>query len=230
MSRTRRIIFGVVALGALLAIAGFTYIWVTGGSGQASGAIAAPTLAVESTGGDPVVFDIVPEESEARFLIDEEMFGNPRTVIGRTDQIAGQILINFDNPAASELGTVRVNLRTIVTDSEMRNRAIRGQILQSNDFEFAEFVPSSIEGLPESITLNNSYTFNVIGNLTVRDVTKPATFEARVTPISEDRLHGFASTTVQRTDFGLTIPNAPGIANVGEEVTLELEFVAQAAE
>jgi hypothetical protein len=35
-----------------------------------------------------------------------------------------------------------------------------------------------------------------------------------------------ASTTIQRGDFGLTIPNVPFVANVGEEVLLELDFVA----
>lgn len=227
--RPVRILLALGILGAIAGLGFLAYIWFTGGSGEASAAISAPTLEAPAAG-NVTVFEIVPEESEARFLIYEELFGSPKTVVGRTDQVAGQISIDFDNPAASELGTVRVNVRTMATDNEYRNRALRGQILRSNEFEFAQFTPTSIEGLPESITMNTPYTFTITGDLTIRDITQPVTFEARVTPISEQRLHGFAEATITREPFGLTIPNAPGVANVGEEVGLEIEFVAQSVQ
>jgi hypothetical protein len=41
---------------------------------------------------------------------------------------------------------------------------------------------------------------------------------------------GLAQTVVERADFELTIPNVEGVADVTEEVRLELEFVATASE
>ncbi len=39
-------------------------------------------------------------------------------------------------------------------------------------------------------------------------------------------MKGAASTVVMREDFGIGIPNAPGVANVSEEVVISLFFVA----
>jgi hypothetical protein len=40
---------------------------------------------------------------------------------------------------------------------------------------------------------------------------------------------GSAEATVLRSDFQLTIPNAPGVANVSDEVQLSLDFEAAPA-
>src|SRR5690606_34323304 len=126
------------------------------------------------------------EESEVRFGLDELLFGQPTRVIGRTNQIAGQIRVDFDNPPASEVGTLRINVRTMVTDQENRNRAIRSQILQSSrdEFEFSTFAPTSIDGLPETVTMGEAFTFSLTGDLTVRDITNSVTFAVTLTPVS----------------------------------------------
>ena len=174
----------------------------------------------------------MPEESEVRFGLDEVLRGEPTRVIGRTDQIAGQIRVDFDTPSLSEVGTIRINARTLMTDQEMRNRTIRSQILQSSqdEFEFSEFQPTSIEGMPDSVTMGEPFTFTMIGDLTVRDITQPVTFEVTVTPVSEDEITGLATTQVMRADFNLVIPSVPSVADVSEEVDLEIEFTARSAE
>jgi hypothetical protein len=49
-----------------------------------------------------------------------------------------------------------------------------------------------------------------------------------VTPVSESRIEGLATTTFPYRDFGLAIPDAPSVDTVADDVTLELEFVAAA--
>jgi polyisoprenoid-binding protein YceI len=236
-----RILLALVVLAVVVGAAAFAYIYVTGGSGEASQAITAPTLApsssdtttVDTESGEAndsrVLFSIVPEESEVRFGLNEELRGQPTRVIGRTDQVAGQVLVNFETPSESEVGPIRINARTLVTDQEMRNRAIRGQILQSSrdEFEFAEFVPTAVEGLPETVTIGEAFTFSLTGDLTVRDITHPVTFEVTVTPVSETELTGLATAQVMRGDYNLVIPSVPSVANVSEEVDLEIEFTAR---
>jgi polyisoprenoid-binding protein YceI len=121
-------------------------------------------------------------------------------------------------------------VRTLATDNEFRNRAIRGQILQSSqdEFEFAQFEPTSITGMPDSVAVGETITFTVVGNLTLRDITNEVTFEVTATLESEDRLSGTATATVQREPYNLIIPSVPGVANVGEDVALAIEFVALA--
>jgi polyisoprenoid-binding protein YceI len=223
----RLIIFGlIIGLVGLLVIAGIGAFLFLGGSvpEQASGPITAPELA--SSDPEAITFEIVPEESEARFFIDEVLRGEPVTVIGTTDQIAGQIAIDPDNPAETNAGPIRINARTFVTDSSQRNRAINNFILQTNQFEFIEFTPTGLQGLPGAVTVGQPFTFQATGDLTIRDVTKPVTFEITVTPVSETRLEVTAKSTIQRADYNLTIPSVPFVADVGEVVQLEIDFVA----
>ena len=45
--------------------------------------------------------------------------------------------------------------------------------------------------------------------------------------VSEDRIEGSGSAVVLRSDFGLQIPSVPNVANVSDEVILEIDFVAE---
>ena len=169
---------------------------------------------------------IAQDESEARFSINEILRGNPTTAVGVTDQVAAEFAINFDDPGATQVGVVQVNARTIATDQNQRNRAIRQFILRTDEFEFITFTPTAVSGLPDSVTFGESYTFQITGDLTIRDITQAATFEVTMTPVSETRLEGSASSTVSRGDYGLKIPSVPIVAEVEDEVLLEIDFVA----
>jgi polyisoprenoid-binding protein YceI len=175
-----------------------------------------------------VIFEIVQADSEVRFVIDEILNGAPKTVVGVTDQVAAEIAITIDDPSQTKIGTILVNARALATDSEFRNRAIKNRILSTDDYEFVTFTPTELIGLPDSAAVGESFTFQIRGDLTVRDVTQPVTFDATVTPDSEDRLMGNATTTILYADFGLSIPEAPAVAGVEDEVRLEIDFVAVA--
>lgn len=174
----------------------------------------------------PQVFALLQSESQARFTIEEILSGQPNTVVGVTNQLAAQLLIDSQNPAASQLGIVQVNARTFVTDNESRNRAIRNFILDVADYEFITFNPQELIGLPDSVAVGDSFTFEILGDLTIRHITREVTFSATVTVDSATRLHGLAAATIQRGDYELTIPQVPRVAGVEESVLLELDFVA----
>lgn len=243
MSKTVRLILALIIFAVGIAVGAFAFFWFSGGSGEASAPVNAPTLppaaettpsadesadAVAAPGEDVVTFAIVPAESEVRFMLDEDLRGERITVVGTTREVAGQIRVNFANPAASEVGTIRINMRTLATDNEFRNRAIRGQILRTADAanEFSDFVPQSITGLPETVTIGQAFTFQISGTFTVLGTPRPITFDVTVTPVSETRIEGSARAVINRNDWGLTIPSVPGVANVEEEVELEIDFVA----
>jgi len=195
--------------------------------------VAATEPAVEPTSAPaaaaaPVIFELVQGESQARFIINEVLRGSPVTVVGSTDQVAAQIAIDAANPGATQLGQVSVNARTLATDQDMRNRAIKNFILNTDNYEFVTFQPTELVGLPEAVTVGESFTFQIVGDLTIRDVTKPVTFDVTVTPVSETRIEGLATTTFPYRDFGLSIPDSPSVDTVADDVTLELEFVAEA--
>lgn len=229
----RRIITGLIILGglaAVLAVGGWAYLNLTSGSGEASEAISAPELTPAAAAG-ATVYRIVPEESEVRFIIDEVLRGAPYTVVGATSEVAGDIAVDTANPANTEVGTIRVNARTLTTDSDQRNRALRSFILKSAEsaYEFVEFQPTTIEGLPQSVTVGEAFSFQIVGNLTVAGTTQSVTFDTTAMLDASDQLTGQAVTTVMYPDFNLTIPSVPFVAGVDEDVRLEIDFVARAA-
>ncbi len=242
MSRRLLIVF-ISAGAAALLLAGVAAAYVLRTPAAPSGAITAipvastdtaqaqlPTNTPADTGAQsgPITFELVQADSEARFSIDEVLNGSPKLVIGVTDQVAAQIVIDPANPAATQVGVIQINARTLSTDSSNRNRAIQNQILDTGEFEFVTFTPKSYANLPASVAVGDTFTFQVIGDLTIRQVTEEVTVDVTVTVESETRISGLGSATINRSDFELTIPQVPQVASVDEDVLLELEFVAEA--
>lgn len=217
-------------IGVGLLAAGAAYVWFSGGSGDASSAISAPSL-MATAGDTRTLFSITADESEARFIIDETLLNNPKTVVGSTHEVAGDLLVDLQNPANTQLGTIRINVKTLKTDNEFRNRALRGQILQVDqpEYEFAVFTPSALLNLPDQVIVGTPVDFQIKGDLTLHGVTREVTFDTTLTLISDRQLSGMAQATVMHSDFGITIPSAPGVANVSDAVGLEIAFMAQAA-
>jgi polyisoprenoid-binding protein YceI len=227
----RYLLFGIVALLGLVVIVSvgaIAYVFL-GSPAAASAPISAPTLAAAANTSGTQLFQIVPDQSEVRFQMSEVLHGQPNTVIGRTNQVAGSISIDPARPANSQVGTIRVDARTLATDSSMRNRVIERAILQSDQFEYIEFKPTALAGLPQSVALDRPFTFRITGDLTIRTVTHPVTFDVTVTPLSATQMKGTAAATIQRADYNLVIPSVPSVADVSEDVQLQIDFVATAA-
>ncbi len=177
--------------------------------------------------GQLVLFEIVPAESEARFTLDEELRGQPTTVVGRTNQVAGQIAANYADLSSAQVGVIQINARTLATDNDFRNQAIRNQILNTDAFEFITFAPTGISGLPDSVAVGQALNFQIAGNLTIRSVTQPVTFNVSATATSASQINGSAFAVINRAAFNLSIPSVPGVANVEEQVDLQIFFVAR---
>jgi len=188
-----------------------------------------PTEVSSAPAGTAQVFTIDSTASQVRFQLDEELRGSPTTVVGTTDQVAGQLSVNLADLSQTQVGIIQINARTLATDNNFRNRAINNEILDTGDFEFITFTPTAVEGLPASATVGQAISFSLVGDLTIRDVTQPATFTVEATAVSETQIVGTATAIVNRADFGLQIPSVPNVANVEEEVELYIDFTANAS-
>jgi polyisoprenoid-binding protein YceI len=175
------------------------------------------------------VFKIIPGESKVTYEVGETFLNqNNRfsTAIGITSQISGEVYANLQNPPASSLSTIEVDISQFESDSSRRDNAIRQRWLESARFPIARFVPTQIEGLPESYTEGQEYSFRVTGDLTVRDTTKPVTFEVRAS-LSNQTLTGSATTTILMSDFGVGPISIAGVLQTEDAVKVTLEFVAR---
>ncbi len=175
------------------------------------------------------VFEIVPTESEARFVIDEVLQGAPKTVVGTTGEVAGQFALDPGDLDTTQVGTILINARTFATDSTQRDRAIQNRVLNTAEHEYISFQPTVLLGLPDGESTSDAVPLQIVGDLTIAGVTRPVTFDATIVPDSTDRLTGSANTTIRYADWGLAIPQVPSVASVSDTVRLELDFAAQAA-
>lgn len=172
------------------------------------------------------IFALDPAASEARFSIGELLANAPNTVVAVNSQVQGGGVLNFLDPAQSRLDDFTIDASGFVTDSGLRDRAIRQFILQSDQYPEIQFQVTSISGFPDAITIGESVSFEITGTLTIRDISQETTFVGEATVVSEGRVEGMATATVLRADYELTIPSVPRVADVDEEVILEIEFVA----
>lgn len=188
-----------------------------------------PAAPAEAPSTGVQVYTIDPAGSQVRFELDEDLRGQRITVVGTTDQVAGQLSLDLADLAQTQVGIIQINARTLLTDNNFRNRAIQNEILETNAWEFITFTPTSVDGLPAGATVGEPVTFTISGDLTIRDITMPATFSIEATAVSDTQLAGSASTVINRNDFGLRIPSVPNVANVEEEVELYIDFTANAS-
>jgi polyisoprenoid-binding protein YceI len=175
------------------------------------------------------VYSISQAESQVRFELDEDLRGERKTVVGVTDQVAGEIALDLKDLSTAQVGVMQINARTLLTDSNLRNRAIQNEILDTGSFEFVTFTPQAISGLPASIAIGEEISFTIEGSLTIRDITVPVIFNVIAHLDSEQQLSGTASAVIDRADFNLNIPSVPNVANVEEQVELYIDFVANAS-
>ncbi|MBE9473287.1 MAG: YceI family protein [Chloroflexi bacterium] len=175
------------------------------------------------------VFVIVPGESEVSYEVGEVFLNQDNAfnlAIGVTSEVNGEILVDRDNLQNSTIGPIRIDVSQFTSDSQRRDNAIRERFLESAIFPIVEFTPREIQGLPESYQEGQQITFLVSGDLTVRDVTKPVTFE--VSFVGEgDTMTGEATTTILMSDFGFGPISIGGILNTEDEVKVNFAFVAR---
>jgi polyisoprenoid-binding protein YceI len=107
------------------------------------------------------------------------------------------------------------------------DNAIRGRFLESSKYPNVTFTPTAIEGLPQSYQDGQEITFKVTGDLTIREVTKPVSFDVTAT-LSGDTLSGQAVTTILMSEFGFGPISIAGILNTEDQAKVTLNFVAQA--
>ncbi len=183
----RHFITLIVALLSLVVLAGCSIL-------QEPEAASAPIEAVpltssgdsgETTAVSGKIYQITTAGSEVRFELDEDLRGNRITVVGTTDQVAGEIALDLSNLSGAQVGIIQINARTLVTDNDFRNRALNNEILETGQYEFITFAPTAVNGLPTSATVGEAIEFTIDGALTIRDQTAPVSFTVTATAVSD---------------------------------------------
>ncbi|UCE00903.1 MAG: YceI family protein [Chloroflexota bacterium] len=181
------------------------------------------------TGTGTEVFIIVPGESQLSYEVGEVFLNQNNAfnlAVGRTSQVEGEIIVDRNNPANSTIGPIRADISQFSSDSQRRDNTIRERYLESSIFPIVEFTPREIQGLPDSYQEGQEITFQVSGDLTIRDVTKPVTFDVQLSGQGNEII-GEATTMILMSDFGFGPISIGGILNTEDEVKTTFTFIAR---
>lgn len=190
-----------------------------------------PTAAAEpaaSSGDDVRAYAIVAEQTKASYAVGE-IFINQNNrynlAVGATNVVNGEIFLNFTHPEQSTVGPITVDISTLKSDSGRRDNAIRRDWLESSTYPIVTFTPVEIKTLPAEYADGTEITFEIVGDLTIRDTTRPVTFSVTAR-LEGEKLTGTATTTILMSDFNFEAPDIGGILKAENEARLELKFVA----
>jgi polyisoprenoid-binding protein YceI len=123
---------------------------------------------------------------------------------------------------------ITVDLRTLQTDSPMRDRYVQRNALQTDQYPYATFVSVATRGLPSSYSDGENVHFQLIGNLTLHGKTNSGVFDVQG-KVSGSTITGKATSTIYMTDFGIQPPNLANIAISQNKVDISITFTATAA-
>ncbi len=196
---------------------------------------ATPTPALPSEDNAPfeaslITYVIDPAESRASYEVGETFFNQNNRfaiAIGVTQVIDGTVTVDLATPQNSTVSTITIDISQLRSDEPRRDQRIQQEWLESARYPMAIFVPTQIVGLPEAYSPGEEIAFQVTGDFTVREVTRPTTFDVTAS-IEGDTLRGTATAQILMTDFGFDPPTIAGILGVENEVKLTFEFVAHA--
>lgn len=186
-----------------------TFVRLAAITGLTLGAMAGSTFAA------PATYILDPSHTEVRFCWNH--FGVSRQCAHFT-KFDGEIVFDDANPENSKLN-VSFKTDSIETLIPIFNEHMKGEkLFDTQKFPEASFKSTKIEKTGEK-------TGKVIGELTIKGVTKPLTLAVTlnfsgVHPFSKKPTLGFgAVTTLKRTEFGVS----QGVPFVSDDISLEIQ-------
>ena len=168
-------------------------------------------------------YDIDPAHSRFGFVARHAMVTKVR---GSFNQFAGTAVLDGDDPTASSV-SVTLEVASVDTRNQMRDDHLR-----TNDFLDVATYPQ-ITFRSTGISWDGGEEFEVTGDLTIKDVTRSITLPLEFTgaatdPFGNERIGLEGSTTVLRSDYGITYNAAleTGGVLVSDKIVLEFEISA----
>ena len=170
---------------------------------------------------------VVQDGTTARYIVGER--GTRLSIlseaIGETSNVTGTIIFNENGSVLSKASVLTVGVDGLTSDESREDGFLRRSSIQTSRFPDATFSINGTEGLDWPLPSEGSVSFTLLGNMTIRDVTKPVTLvvEAQFTG---DSITATASTIITFDRFEMSKPSLAFILSVEGEIRLELDIQA----
>jgi polyisoprenoid-binding protein YceI len=191
---------------------------------MANSAMATPATGTRAQSGQKTTWVIDAAHSNVGFSIKHLMIA---TVRGSFTQVQGTVTVDESDPTTAEID-ITIPTASVTTRDEKRDAHLR-----SPDFFDAERFPT-MTFRSKRVERQSDERLRVIGDLTIRDVTREVALEVELLGRAKDpwgnEKAGFEATTkIKRGDYGLTWNAAleTGGVLVGDEVKISIEAELQ---
>jgi polyisoprenoid-binding protein YceI len=175
--------------------------------------------------GDATRLRVAPQGNEVRYRVREQLLDIdfPSDAIGKTGKIEGEIAVDAKG-AVLDGSRFTIDLGSLTSNSDRRDNFIRQRTLQTSRYPATVFVPTEAKNLKFPLARSGDVKFQLAGNLTVRNVTKPVTWDV-AGRVENGALSGEAKTRFTFADFELEKPRVRSVLSVNDDITLEYTFL-----
>ena len=174
----------------------------------------------------PVAYVTTGEGNVARYRVRERLAGKEldNDAIGETPKVTGSIALDKSGKIVSGQSGFTAELGQITSDQTRRDNYVRRRLLVTDSFPTTALTITEIRGLLSPLPTVGETKFQLLGDLTVKGVTRPSTWDVTAT-VSGSELKGSAKTRFTFADFQLTQPRVPILLSVNDTIALEYDFV-----
>ena len=158
--------------------------------------------------------------SEFGYRVDEVIAGVNVTTVGRSNEIDGLLTIDGTTATAVDIG---VMIENITSDDSQRDAQFRGRIMSADEFPTATFSLTEPIEFGEIPTDRSQVVATANGELTLRGVTNPVTFDVTA-ETNRDRIGVLGSIPVLFEDYGIDNPSF-GVVSTEDDGLVEFVLV-----
>ncbi|MEZ0349098.1 MAG: YceI family protein [Thermus sp.] len=158
---------------------------------------------------------------EARYRVKEELLQVGITdAVGTTKAVQGRVTLQGGRVS----GEFVVDLRELRSDQAHRDNYLRQNTLQTDRFPTATFRPKEVKGLPNPLPQSGKASIQVVGDLTLRDVTQEVAWEGEA-EFRGQEVRVFLKTEFPFERFRLVQPRVPVVLGVENRIRLEVDLL-----
>ncbi len=163
--------------------------------------------------------------SQAGYRVQEVLFGQSTTAVGRTSSVTGQMVIAGDQVTTASF---TVDMTTVHSDKSQRDDQFQGRIMDTAQFPHATFAttaPIALSPTPANgVVIHPTAT----GQLTLHGVTKSVTV-ALTARRTGNQIEVSGSIPVVFADYQIPNPSAAGVVTTQDHGTVEFLLVFEPA-
>jgi polyisoprenoid-binding protein YceI len=197
----------------------------TGASSASEGAAESASL-VTSQQKVALRYEVSGEGNKARYRVRERLVGKEldNDAVGETPKVTGTIALDDKGKIVASESFFTASLAELTSDAARRDNYVRRRLLVTDTFPTTTLRITEVRGLPSPLPKSGEAKFQLVGDLTVKGVTRPTTWNVNAS-LKDNVLRGTAATRFTFAEFNLTQPRVSVVLSVADTIGLEYDFV-----